>query len=68
MRDQSRNKKILAEYRALRSKKIRQYDALDIINEGLEHPLEYSSILHIITETARNERQQQTQPQSPISK
>ena len=62
---QDRDKKILERYRTLRGKKIRQYDALDIIRN--EYPmknqkkLEYQTILHIITEAAKDERQGQTQ-------
>jgi len=70
---QTRNKKILERYRTLRGKKIKQYDALDIIRDECptknEKKLEYQTILHIITETAKNERQEQTRSQtSDVSK
>ena len=53
-----RNKIILQKYRTLRAKKVKQYDALDEIRSGLERPLDYATILHIITEEVRNEREQ----------
>lgn len=53
-----RNKTILAKYRTLRAKKIRQWDALDVIRSEQEKPLEYTTLLHIITEEAQNEREQ----------
>lgn len=56
-----RNKAILTKYRTLRAKKIKQYDALDEIRAGLERPLDYATILHIITEEVKNEREQPAQ-------
>ena len=53
-----RDKNILEKYRTLRAKKIKQYDALDIIRGEQAQPLQYETILHIITEAKKDEREQ----------
>lgn len=52
-----RNKNILEKYRTLRAKKIRQYDALDIIRTEIQPPLQYETLLCIITMEKKNERE-----------